>query len=79
MSEYERAVLTVLSRAIEPLGWYRIEIRLGGMPLVSRPNLLVLLEELVGRSFVEEFPPLGPSGIRYGITPVGRIAIGIVS
>ncbi|MDI1447026.1 hypothetical protein [Polyangium sp. 6x1] len=78
MTEFERAVLTVLARAGEPLGWYQIERRLSTIALAERPNLLDVLAELGRRGLVEEVAAAVAPSVRYGLTPAGRTAIGII-
>ncbi len=75
MTEFERAVLTVLARAGEPLGWYQIERRLSTMALAERPNLLHVLAELRRRGFVEQVAAAVEPSVRHVLTPAGRAAI----
>jgi len=78
MTEFERAVLTCLARAGEPLGWYQIERRLSTMTLAVRPNLLDVLDELRRRGLAEEVAAAVEPTVRHGITPAGRAAIGVI-
>ncbi len=79
MNEFERAVLTVLMRAGEPLGWYRIERSLSGVALSERPNLLDVLADLRRRGFVDQVTPATEPKARYTVTSKGKAAIEVVS
>lgn len=76
MTEFERAVLTILMRASEPLGWYQIEQRLSTMALAERPNLLQVLAKLRRRGFLEEVDAPVEANVRHALTSAGRAAIG---
>ncbi len=78
MTEFERAVLTVLARAVEPLGWYQIERRLSMMTLVERPSLLDVLVQLRQRGLVEDFAAAGEPKVRYALTVAGTIKLGAI-
>jgi hypothetical protein len=78
MTEFERAVLTVLARAGEPLGWYQIERRLSAMTLHERPNLLGVLAELRRRGLVEQVASAAEPKVRHELTPAGTTAIGVI-
>jgi hypothetical protein len=71
VTEFERAVLTILSRAGEPLGWYQIERRLSTMALAERPHLLTVLSELRRRGLVEEISAATEPKVRHGLTSLG--------
>lgn len=78
MTEFERAVLTVLARAGEPLGWYQIERRLSTMTLAERPNILDALAELQRRGLVEQVAATVEPVVRHGLTLAGRTEIGVI-
>jgi len=75
VTTFERAVLTVLARAEEPLGWYRIERGLSDMALPERPNLLEVLSELRRRGLVEQIETADEPKVRHALTGAGRAAI----
>lgn len=77
MTEFERAVLTVLARSGEPLGWYQIERRLSTMTLAERANLLDVLAELRRRGLVEQVAAVVEPAVRHALTPAGTAAVGV--
>lgn len=79
MTEFERAVLTILDNSHEPLTWYRIEVRLSDMSLHVRPNLLNALAGLCELRFVEALRGSEDTKVRYQITEHGRSAIALPS
>lgn len=75
MTEYETAVLNVLARAGEPLGWYQIERRLSNHSLAIRPDLLDVLADLGRRGLVERIAATTTPTLRYAVTESGRTAL----
>jgi hypothetical protein len=75
MTEFERAVLTVLARTSEPLGWYQIERMLSNMTLVERLHLVAVLDELRRRGLVEQFSAANEPKVRHQLTPAGATAL----
>lgn len=76
MTEFERAVLTILARAGEALGWYRIERQLSMIELDERPNLLEVLGELRRRGLVEQVGTAVEPTVRHRLTQAGAAAVG---
>ena len=72
MTPAELAVLTILARSSEPVGWYAIERRLSNVRLAERPHLPRLLDDLVARDLVGS---VGGDDARYAITPRGLAAL----
>jgi DNA-binding PadR family transcriptional regulator len=72
MNTFETAVLEVLGRSADGLGWYQIERRLSNMMLVDRPLLPGALSILRDRGFIVEVRDLEELQIRYAITEAGR-------
>jgi hypothetical protein len=72
MTKFERAVLQVLARSSEALGWYQIERRLSNTALDERPLVVLVLEGLVLRGWVQEATASEAPTKRYSVTPLGR-------
>lgn len=75
MTEFERAVLTILASASEPLGWYQLERRLSNLELAERPNLPEVLSGLRQRGLVDETAAASEPKVRYSVTAVGAAAL----
>jgi DNA-binding PadR family transcriptional regulator len=75
MTTFERAVLEVLSRSSDALGWYQIERRLSNMSLSERPHLPPVLEKLGQLGLVREAQFESEPLTRYVITPSGQRAL----
>jgi len=76
VTEFQRAVLEVLARSEDALGWYQIERRLSNMALGERSNLLNVLSVLLERGLVDEVAAPTDPRLRHTITPSGRAVLG---
>jgi DNA-binding PadR family transcriptional regulator len=75
MTDFERAVLTILADAGEPLGWYSIERSLSNRTLGERPNLLEVLGRLRDAGLVEPRSAASDPSVRYELTRAGASAL----
>lgn len=75
MTEYERAVLTILARVGEPLGWYRIEMRLTQVTIRKWGKLPDVLEDMTRRGFLTHIQQEIEPRDLYQLTEDGRRAL----
>lgn len=73
MTPFERAVLSILSRADEALSWYQIEMRLSNMAFENRPYLPEVLANLRARGWIVDVSAADEPKLRYIVTDLGRV------
>jgi DNA-binding PadR family transcriptional regulator len=73
MNSYDKAVLAVIGKGPDYVGWYKIEQRLSVMDLEKRESLPNSLKKLLEAGFIKEAPET-PG--KYKITDLGRSALG---
>jgi uncharacterized cupin superfamily protein len=76
LTEFEWAVLEILSRSPDALGWYKIEMSLSNMPMAERPPLPGVLARLRELGLVDETCSPAQPSVRYQITQSGRNLLG---
>lgn len=76
MTNFERAVLQVLTQSNEALGWYQIERRLSNIALDERPPLPPVLDDLVARGWLRESASDAEPKKKYAVTQAGRGELG---
>mgnify|MGYP000104801482 CR=1 FL=1 len=74
--DQQKAILQMLHRSPEPLGWHGIATRLGNQGIIPSGNLVATLRDLVQQGFlIHSQSPVHPHGV-YSLTDFGRDQLG---
>lgn len=76
MSEHERALLTVMAQVGRPIGWYVLERKLSALRVPDRPFIGGVLDELLRRGLIAEWPKDAELKTRYELTAKGIEELG---